>query len=317
MEKFNAWADKGCGVRPFIPKGKAPKLPIQILMLVFGFFKLIVAGLLFFYSFILFTIFDFLPIPYFSRFIRRLCSAIYTRIMLALFGLFHVKVEPTQVIRRVADAERWNKPGKGTLIIAQSSSYINALWLDMKLSPKFVVPGENGKVHVVSMHKLIINILRSKGLRSGEAVDLEKVMEGAKGPVVIFPEAAPTNGDGILKFKLFNAPQNAVKSVQIMGFKHNRSGISPCFVTGNAFVHLLEMLGSFVSSMEVKVACKVDSIQPKEGLTEEYINATREVLAKILRIPTLMLGEEDFHTFVVAAKDTSSTSHKTSKPKTD
>jgi hypothetical protein len=137
------------------------------------------------------------------------------------------------------DQQKLEKSSPGCIIFSQSTSYLNLFWLEAAFTPIYVVPFQNGEVSKVSFATILRSILLSKGLGEGKEVYFSEDTRTAKVPIVIFPEAAPSNGDTLLIFRPFCGTISERRRVHVLGFAHSRSGVGPSFVAGSFFKHLL------------------------------------------------------------------------------
>jgi hypothetical protein len=251
-------------------------------------------------SFIYTLIGSFIPIRAISHFVVRAASLLLFRIMLILFGVFSVPMQPTPLVDTYSEPEEMDNPSPGDIIICNCASYINLAWLSYKFSPIFILPVGDGRFLPKSFYQLLIQILGSKDLRVGRSVDLSVILQTAKDracPIVLFPECAVTNGTGILKFADFRnsaAIPDGVK-FHIFGFVHWESAVSPNFVNGNGFAHLAAMLGRFFSGLQVKVALPQDVPRVADGqIDDDFVQRARYVLGKIMGVELVELGASDF-----------------------
>lgn len=267
MEKFRTWSDHKTGIQPFISKPKPLSSFLKYSRYFFGFFKFILIFIILIFSFttlFVFSIFSF--IPYFYRILIRVHSFIVYHLILFLFGYFSSKFDLYSLTSRLES--KWKKPTHGDVLICNCTSYLNLFWLQAKLSPIFCIPADNKEVHHVSIFRLFLSLIRSQSLKYGKSVPIESLISQSQskkhGPIVILPECAPTNGDGILKFGSFYL-ENVQTHIQILGFSQTfSSGSSPNFIAGNSFLHLVEMAGRLVSTLSIKVLLPEKVPQPKK-----------------------------------------------------
>lgn len=302
MEKFGTWCDQATGIRPFIPQFKPLSKLWVVFRYIFGVLKFIISIPILFSFYVNPTICALFPIPIVARLLVRINHICQSILLLLLNGVYWVKVVPTPLIKKIVLDETWEKPSHGDLVFAPLASYLNLIWLNLKLSPTFAIPVSKDEVVVRSFHALVYKILTNQELRNGKSEKLVDVLSRNKkkmrGPVVIFAEGAPTNGTGVLKFMPIQCDLPEGTKVSAIGFVHEYTGVSPNYVCGSSINYILNMYGRLHGSMKVVVALKKDLPSHDGKLTPEFNENIRDILAKIMRVQTLALGADQYREYI-------------------
>ena len=295
MEKFGTWSDKATGVRPFVPITKKISKSKVISRYVFGFLKLVLCLPFLISGNLNPFLGGLIPIYFISIFLIRVNHIVNFNCLLGLMGRFFVKCKPTALINKVHDEEqKWRKPKRGTIVFAPLTSFLNLAFMTARFSPVYLVPCGDGNAVEYGFLGLTKKLLSADDVREGPKVSIAEVVKKATRAVVIFAEGAPTNGTGILSFVQFECeiPENT--EVQIMGFKHEFEGVSPNFVCGSGFKYLLQIVGTFSATMSAVVCLEKDVPKHSGKLDKAYLDKVREVMGKLLRLPLLSIGADDF-----------------------
>ena len=241
----------------------------------------------------------FIPNKKVSRIITRINSVFCFKILQILMGNMYTPIIPTPLIDSYMDAQQFEFPKPGDLIISNFSSYLNLFFLQKSFSPIFAIPNDETTVFLYSFYDLFLNIIMSKTLIKKNSQSLEYALQYAKNqhcPLVIFPEAVPTNGQCVIKFKPFGKGLDTQNlKVYIIGFNHKSPGISPHFTIGNGYFHMFLMIGQVYSGLKMKAALPNDIPIMENGITTEWIENCRSILARIMRVP---LSEDSYIDFL-------------------
>lgn len=300
MEKYSNWTDKATGVKPFVDK--STKIPIwkKSLFYVLGFIKLFFFVSILFANYIQQLLFS--KIPVISRPLSKVFNFIQGYLLLALCGIYHVHASSVPLIQKVMFDDKWEKPKDGDVIFAPLCSFIDLIWLVFKFSPIFVIPINQDSCVVKTFHKIMLEILTGKDIRKGKNVKIADVIKEAhdkkEGPVVIFPEAAPTNGAGLLKFVDINTEIIETADPHIFVFQHEFKGVCPNYVCGNSFLYLLQVLGRGYEKMTVKIALAKDTPILNGKIEPESTEKIRDIISKISRIPKVEFVADDYHEYL-------------------
>lgn len=309
MEKFGTWADQATGIRPFIPLSIKISGFQKFMRYFFGFLKLVLLLSTLLNYLIFITVISFLPIPIIRRFLIRVYSYVIGHLYLLLFGSPSTSVECKPLINKRFEPESWEGANSGDIIISPLTSYLDILWLETKLSPVFAIPVDETHVVVYTFYKLIFSILNHRNLRSGNCQEIQNVVEKARrsklGPVVIFPESAPSNGLGILKFIPLNFAVSPETRILLLAFHNTGDGNTPNFVCQKPFPHLIQMAGRLYAPIQAFAPLHnyIEPLQPSKfnnKVTPELLENIREVLGKLLNIPLLQIGANECRGFLDA-----------------
>jgi len=303
MEKFGNWRDKSSGVGPFLTRVKPESTISLVLRWIFGIIKFPIFIILLFASSFNLLVGYYFPIRFIGRFLERVNSIATYHLLLFLFGQYWTSVIPTPLIKVFLTDTKWEKPSHGEIVFTHLTSYVNLFWLQAKLSPLYIIPTSNGKCVVRGIFSMFWKILLQKDLADGSEMSIADVVTMSKkkrrGPLVVFAEGAPTNGEGILEFSKFSIPSKDC-TVHILGFHRVFKGITPNFIAGNGFLHLIKTLGTLKADVIVKVALKKDVPQLSDTTDNEYIEKCRGILSKLMNIPTVEISSKDYKTFIQA-----------------
>lgn len=220
------------------------------------------------------------------------------RALLFLTGLYEIGEQYTSLVDRYSAISENEQPNPGDIIVANFSSYLNLMWLQSKFNPIFVIPASDDEVVQVSFFALLFCILQCKPTKNGKKkrlCDLVELSKKEKRPLVLFPEASVTNGEHIFKFYRFGDGVDLSETkFHIYGFVHFGSRISPNFVRGNGFVHLLQMIGRIFAGLNVKIALEQEIPKSESNkIDDKWISRTREVLSKITGLPLIEMDAKD------------------------
>lgn len=276
---------------PFIPVSCNTNIVTVTVHFIIGLIKLPLFIILFSLSFLYYVIALMIPVPRIRKFINSTIVFILFRVMLLLTGYWSINQQPTPLVDTFVEPGEVNHPNPGDIIIANFSSYLNLFWLQSQYSPIFVIPVDANKMIRKNFYSLFLDIMAGDPVTKGKKTDLNKIISDARKylvPVVIFPEQRVENGLGIIEFQEFGIGNDITDiHIHIFGFTHHFWDISPNFVTGIGFIHLVHMLGRIFCSMKIKIAMPQDVPAIKENIDKKWIISTREVLATILRVPMI------------------------------
>ncbi|GAA6047870.1 hypothetical protein JCM3770_004683 [Rhodotorula araucariae] len=228
-EKFSRWRDGSTGVAPFLvplPAGNDQLPPVLQLVTVpvtvlLGAVRTLLVALLLLAHFVLvdgvLAVFSFAPPVY--ALLSRACNVSIARLVLAVLGVVHIRVEAVQLRKTGRSPPTVPfSPRKGDLIVANSSSYVDLLYLTFRFNPTFVLPvtspTSSSKITGWRRVTLLTAILANGSLpetrEGGETLD--EVVKRAVGPVVLFPEATTSNNRALLKLAELATPAGASAS---------------------------------------------------------------------------------------------------------
>ncbi|KAG0664791.1 hypothetical protein C6P46_000928 [Rhodotorula mucilaginosa] len=234
-EKYSRWRDQATGVQPFLyplPPGNEVSTVLELIAWPFGAIAGVVRTLLVVLLLVAQTlavegilrIFSFVP-PLYST-LSRVSNAGICRTILALLGVVWINVDTIQLRKTGRSPPKVPfDPKKGDIIIANSSSYIDLLFLVFRYNATLTLPITSGAASATSAQIVgwrrvsLLRALFASGTLPQQATTSETLTElvaNADGPVVIFPECTTSNNRAVLKFGDF-APTAAgeVKSARI------------------------------------------------------------------------------------------------------
>ncbi|KAL7624966.1 Lysophosphatidic acid:oleoyl-CoA acyltransferase 1 [Parahypoxylon ruwenzoriense] len=209
MEKYSQFRDRGSGISPFIPSSTPASSSLYALVHAALFlFRL---PLFVSYCAFFFLVLDHLPMP---QVVRKLL--LWT--MLGIPGIWWVDLQLDGVKRGSLSQQPSSRvPGSRSLIAAQFTSPIDALYLAAIFDPIFTVsyPGTR-KVQRVSLLRAILLALsppaHAPPSPPTNLTTLRALVEQNPHRVIaVFPEMSTTNGKGILPFSpsLLSAPADS------------------------------------------------------------------------------------------------------------
>ncbi|KAL0949722.1 hypothetical protein HGRIS_009762 [Hohenbuehelia grisea] len=148
MEKFSAYRDPGTGIQPFLnPVPPIGSDALATVALPFGYALAVIRTVLVVALSLLYVVLVnglclvFLPVPPLYRLFTRILTAVITRTILFIVGLFWIPVEI--VTRKRGKGKHttnsWN-PSAGDIIVSNWVSWIEVLWLSYRFNPIFAVP---------------------------------------------------------------------------------------------------------------------------------------------------------------------------------
>ncbi|BGP12966.1 hypothetical protein JCM10213_006605 [Rhodosporidiobolus nylandii] len=220
MERFSKWRDPATGVAPFLlplPAGQDALPPAVrfavfpfaallggartlLVLLLLGAQALLVEGVLRVAS----------PLPPVYSALSRAANASIARLILAVVGVLWIPTETVRLQRSGRSPPQVPfAPQKGDLIVPNSSSWVDLLYLAFRFNPTFVLPvlspstSASGKINGFRRVSLLTAVLSSGGLpqvQQDGGESLEEALRKAAGPVVLFPEATTSNNRALLKF---------------------------------------------------------------------------------------------------------------------
>ncbi|KAM0793094.1 hypothetical protein ACM66B_000575 [Microbotryomycetes sp. NB124-2] len=232
MEKYSKWRDPASGIAPLVvplptsgdstpPAVKVIALPLAWALGVVR-TTLVVLLLLIHAVVIEGALAVLLVAPPLHQAVSQALTAVHARLILLLLGFVNISADTVSLKRTGRSPPQVPfDPSKGDLIIANSSSYVDLLYLAFRYNPTFLLPVANGS-NVTGWRRvgLLRAILDSGRLPSGSAVaadTLDEALSKAPGPCVVFPECTTSNNRGLLKFGNFASP-SSVKARPVRTF---------------------------------------------------------------------------------------------------
>ncbi|GAA5897552.1 hypothetical protein JCM8208_003302 [Rhodotorula glutinis] len=238
-EKFSRWRDPATGIAPFLvplstsgtdslpPALQLVTVPVAALL---GAIRGLLVVLLILAQTVLVEgiLLIFSPVPPIHAALTRACNASLARLVLLVLGVVFIKVETVQLRKtgRSPPSVPFD-PRKGDVVIANSSSPLDLLYLAFRYNATFLLPvaassttSSSNKVAGWRRVTLLSAILASGQLpQLGAAAEsLDEAVKKAVGPVVVFPEGTTSNNRALLKLAEIAAPGACVKSSPLRTF---------------------------------------------------------------------------------------------------
>ncbi|CAM0142460.1 unnamed protein product [Umbelopsis sp. WA50703] len=278
MEKYSRWRDAGTGIQPFLPPVPprsdstaltlatnafrllvGPALAIVRLaveVLVFGLYVLFIQGIGGMLAFV----------PPLQRPWNRFWTTILARIALLVMGFYYIRSDCVSVRRGRGHATgkqnlKAASVGSGDIIVANSSSYVDILYLTFRFAPLFTqIASSKNEIRFITATEALLQCGQYPVTSvNSKTYELKEAAMNAKaqglGPIVVFPEATTSNGRALLKFvplfKKFIIPENEVK-IHVLALKYEYNHFSPTYTVGNKAVHMLKLCCQISNSLSVK-----------------------------------------------------------------
>ncbi|KAM5356577.1 hypothetical protein ACJ41O_003223 [Fusarium nematophilum] len=196
MEKYSQFRDRATGIAPFLPVST----PLSaVATLTHGFLFLFRLPLFLTYFLGYFLVFQFLPLPVGFRKV-----ALWG--LMSILGIWWIDLQLDGVKRgTLADQPRERFPHPGSVIAANFTSPIDAIYLSAIFDPIFTVSyPETRQVQRISLFGAVVMALspvRTGPPGNAKLVDIKDLLaENPTRVIVVFPECGTTNGKAILPF---------------------------------------------------------------------------------------------------------------------
>ncbi|KAI0490363.1 hypothetical protein F4859DRAFT_6446 [Xylaria cf. heliscus] len=197
MERYGQFRDRGSGISPFLPV----TTPRSLLSNIVGMWLFAIRlPLLVLYSAAYFLVLDHLPLPQFLRKLNLWA-------LLGIPGIWWVDLQLDGVKRGSLSQQPDNRfPREGSVIAAQFTSPVDAVYLAAIFDPIFVVSYRGTrKVQRVSLFHAMTLALAPPTVaaipETGPLTTFRALIEqNPRRVIVVFPEMTTTNGKGILPF---------------------------------------------------------------------------------------------------------------------
>lgn len=314
MDNDGKLQDTDPNMNPFVMSQTMKNIPVFIGCVIIAIFKLPLFIIVFTLSFIYALFSVFIPIKPIQRAAVRIFSSIFFKILLFLTGIFSVNEQPTPLVDTYAETQEANHPVPGDIIISNCASYLNIFWLHANYSPIFAIPIDQENVVIKSVYHLFGQILAGEPLTKGKTIKLNELVPKAKNNlkkvIVIFPEAAVTNGKSILAFKNFGSDCDfSDVHFHIYGFIHFGSYIDPNFTCGNGIYHFFMMIGRLFGGMKIKIALPQDVPKVDKGIDDKWIKRCRYIMSTIMGVQCSSCSSNDFLIYANSIKKQRSKKH--------
>ncbi|KAA8907368.1 hypothetical protein FN846DRAFT_947569 [Sphaerosporella brunnea] len=307
MEKFSNYRDRGTQIAPFLPiNGQRSTFQTIYGAIIFLFrlpFFLSVAG-----SYLLFV--HWLPV---GSLIRKA----WLWSILGVCGVWWVDLQVEGVKRGSLARAATKLPGPGNIIVSSYTSPLDAIYLAAIFDPIFTASYPTTRlVERVSLPLFLWRYFTSPILRPAEPNALislpELLRQNPNRTVLMFPEATPTNGRGILRFTpaLTSAPPKT--KIFPISLKYSPPDVTTP-VPGAYLKFLWSLLSRPTHCIRVRIAETIYNDETRrvgeessDTVEEEEVGGVcergSEALARIGRIKRLNLGVKEKIGFVQAWK---------------
>ncbi|GAA5896627.1 lysophosphatidic acid acyltransferase LOA1 [Sporobolomyces salmoneus] len=244
MEKYSKWRDPSTGVAPFLyplsPASTDLSFPriLKVLTVplstILGATRTLLVVLLLLAQTILVegVLSIFLVYPPLYAVLSRACNASISRLILFVLGIANISVETIRLAKTGRSPPQVAfEPKKGDLIVSNSSSYVDLLYLTFRHNATFLSPVLDPTTQKVSgwIRQSLLRAVWENGTipsRTGSKGEtLEEAIRNARGPVVLFPECTTSNNRALLKFPALSSSNSTKLSpstkIYILTFKYS------------------------------------------------------------------------------------------------
>jgi hypothetical protein len=211
-------------------------------------------------------------------------------------GHYFPQCVPTPLVNKIVDSEPWKTPERGTIVFAPLTNIVNLIYITARFSPVYVVPVNSKSFVTYSLTSLIWKLFHAENLRKGVTKPLSEIIKTVNAPLVILAEGAPTNGSGLLKFVAFEAAVPFHTQIQVIGFTHDDQ--TEKFICGSWFRYVLGLFGRVYAPFSAVTTFAEDMPRCYGKLNREYLEKVRGVLGKLLHIPLLDLGADEYIAYI-------------------
>ncbi|KAI4599424.1 hypothetical protein KJ359_001866 [Pestalotiopsis sp. 9143b] len=262
MEKYSQFRDRGSGVSPFLPH----VTPVSPLAKIWNFTIFSIRLPLFVcYAACYFLLLTHLPLP-----------AVFRKLLLwgllGISGIWWVDLQLDGVKRgHLYEQPIERVPQPGSIIAAQFTSPIDALYLAAIFDPIFTVSYPNTqKVHHISLLGAIVLALAPINLQPSTRKKLTTLRQLREDyphrVIVVFPECSTTNGKGLLPLSpsILGAPSDA--KIFPVSLRYTPQDITTP-IPGSYFSFLWNLLSRPTNCIRVRIA---EAVTNKSELTNGY-----------------------------------------------
>ncbi|KAJ2230403.1 Vacuolar protein sorting protein vps66 [Coemansia sp. RSA 1722] len=276
MEKYSKWRDSGTGIHPFLQPtgarahetacGSVVDLGKRFLFgPVMAAVRMAALSVVAAVEVAASAIGSLLVVPSVRRGWERCTRCVLARLALFAMGFYSIDTKriSLQKGRRSANKDTETAVKSGDIILANHVSYIDVLYLVAAYNPVFVeMDNATTYARPISLWEALRAPARPTPalLPAGDARPLKSITEEARakqrGPVVVFPENATTNGRALLQFlPLFEEAENQDEKsiVHLMALKYPFKAFSPAYSVGNQLGHLFSLCCQMYNSLAVRV----------------------------------------------------------------
>ncbi|KAI9263099.1 hypothetical protein BY458DRAFT_514835 [Sporodiniella umbellata] len=305
MEKYSRWRDAGTGIQPFLPP-VPPRTDSSFLILltngvhtisgsVLAILKIPIVFLLSILYLLLVLVLGIVltPIKPLKRAWENFFSTVLIRAVLLLMGFFYIKTETVSTRKNRNNIISRKPVKKGDIIVANWTSYVDILYLAYKFNPVFTQAyPETNKIKEISLWEALCSVKKIPTKNEG-VITLKELSLKAKGPIVIFPEGATSNGRALLKFLPLFTEDISIELFHVMSFKYEYGYMSPTFTVGNPWIHLFKLCSQFHNTVNVRVLAK-DEISLSQIPTGETLLNSLSQISKLRKTNLDMNDKREF-----------------------
>ncbi|GAA6007199.1 hypothetical protein JCM11491_003041 [Sporobolomyces phaffii] len=243
MEKYSKWRDPSTGVAPFLyplsPASTDAALPPVLRVVtvpcsaVIGAFRSLLVALLLLAQAILVdgVLSVFLLYPPLHYVLSRTCNSAISRVILFVLGVAIISVETIRLAKTGRSPPQVAfEPRQGDLIVSNSSSYVDLLYLSFRHNATFLAPVFSADFKVTgwkraSLVRAVWENGRIPGRTTGDKGEtLEGALKNSHGPAVLFPECTTSNNRAVLKFPSLSnqalAKLSSATKIFVLAFKY-------------------------------------------------------------------------------------------------
>ncbi|GAA5831254.1 hypothetical protein JCM3766R1_002985 [Sporobolomyces carnicolor] len=315
MEKYSKWRDPSTGVAPFLmplsPATSDLSLPSVVKFVTVPITSalavtraLLVMLLLLAQAILVEGILSpFMLYPPLYAVLSRACNASIARMVLLVLGIVNIPVETIRLAKTGRSPPKIAfEPRKGDIIVSNSSSYVDLLYLTFRHNATFLSPvidPSSQKVSGWTRASLVRAIWDNATVPSNSATKgetLEEAIKNARGPAVVFPECTTSNNRALLKFPALVSASLARISpstkIFVLTFKYSPpTRLTPTLThpipSTPAYLGPLPHLYSLLSSVSVQ-SFSVRRLHPSESPKKiEWDSGLEETLASTGRLKRL------------------------------
>ncbi|KAJ2399692.1 Vacuolar protein sorting protein vps66 [Coemansia sp. RSA 2559] len=323
MEKYSKWRDQGTGIQPFLQpvpvrseqqgvKALLNKAKRYIIGPVVATVRLALLGALAVVDTATAAVGALVVVPSIRRVWTRCTRSVWARVALLALGFYSVDTKTVSLQKGRRDTRKKNATRKaersggvrsGDIIVANHASYVDVLYLVAKYAPVFVeLDNATMCARPISLWaalrapaQMTPALLQAKDARPLKSIT-EEARLGSRGPVVVFPENATTNGRALLQLlPIFGEYANLDEkaNIHVVAFKYPFQSFSPAYSVGNQAAHLFGLCCQVYNSITVRVLDSEEAPRvadsPMFSDSSEPMDIDEDVAEKLLQLSRLRM----------------------------